>query len=126
MMDDEECGAFLTRVVKAMDRLTRDEDEGPGMSGVALMANAKHHFALEDVEEFIAPVMRVGSRTHRSRRHSPFPHGAHAVGFRCRNLDGHTRSGRPDRNESSLSGCDNNRLHGSSSPETRRLPDAAT
>ena len=44
------------------------------------------------------------------RRHLPLAYGAQAVGVRCRNLDGHTRSGQPDRDETSLSGCDNNRF----------------
>jgi hypothetical protein len=107
-------------------RLTRDEDERPGLSGVALLANAKHHFAVEDVEAFIAPVMRVGPRTHCSRRHSPLPHGAQAVGFRGRNLDVAPVPADPTAMNRPPPGATITAFMGLSSTETRRVFGAAT
>src|SRR5579862_1783545 len=111
MMHDQERCALGARVVKAVDRLSRDERERAGWSGVPLVADTEHQLALENVEEFVAPAMIVRSRTDRPGRDSSFPDRAQAPGLGGRGLDRYACSGGPDRNESSLSGRHHDRVH---------------
>jgi N-carbamoylputrescine amidase len=99
MMHDQESGVVVAGVVKAVDRASRDEREGAGSGGLPLVADTQHDFALEHVEELVAPAMVVRPGTCGPARHSSFPDRTQAPGLGRRGLDHHTRPGRPDCNE---------------------------
>src|SRR5579864_1892868 len=111
MMHNQEDRAVTARIVKAVDRCTRDKGECACSSRVSLVADAQHHLTFEDVEELVAPAMIMRPGADRPRLDSSFPDGAQAAGLCFRRLDRHARASAPDRNKPSLAGSHHNSLH---------------
>src|SRR5262245_50409855 len=107
MMHHQDSCIGCARVVEAVDRLARDEEEGAGRSRVAVVADPQDHLACEDIDELVAAAMIVRPGTYRPGRHSSFPDGAQATGFGFRRFDRYARPSRPDSNEPAVTGCHN-------------------